>query len=323
MSLRKRQKPPSAEGVGPSNQDVRPSEYDASEARQDDVGARTGSAADEQPRRRGAATRKRLVRIGVVVLAVLLLIVLPGYLAAQPGFFGRYPGLSEQYEPWSSSTHAEAGCEGCHVPPKPLERAVYRVRMAGEFYLSLVLRSREPDVFKTPTNEACLTCHSDLRSVSPKGDLQIPHRAHVTILKMDCVQCHNYLVHELNPTGKHTPLMADCLTCHDGDTADDACSSCHTAKAAPESHSSGEWLVLHADRASDPECATCHQWREDWCVDCHQDRPQSHGTDWRATHGQRVEQHRSCEACHEGDFCIRCHGEVPQLNFDPTLQLVE
>ena len=267
--------------------------------------------------------RRRLVRAGVVLLAVLLLVVLPGYLAAQPSFFGRYPGLSEQYGPWSSSTHVETGCEGCHVPPKPLARAAYRLRMVGEFYVSLVRRSRAPDVFRKPTNDACLTCHSDPRTVSPKGDLQIPHRAHVTILKMECVQCHNYLVHELNSTGKHTPLMEDCLTCHDGDKADNACSSCHTAKAAPESHRSSDWLVLHADRATDSECVACHKWTEDWCVDCHRDRPQSHGTDWRSAHGARVAEHRSCEACHEGDFCIRCHGEVPQLNFDPTLTLVE
>ncbi len=108
--------------------------------------------------------------------------------------------------------------------------------MVGEFYLSLVLRSESPSVFATPTNEACLECHNDLRSVSPKGDLQIPHRAHVTILKMECVECHDYLVHELNPSGKHLPTMAGCLRCHDGDTAKDTCTACHTQKAAPDSH---------------------------------------------------------------------------------------
>jgi uncharacterized Fe-S cluster protein YjdI len=58
-------------------------------------------------------------------------------------------------------------------------------------------------------------------------------------------------------------------------------------------------------------------------VDCHADRPQSHGDDWRAVHGERVAEHRSCEACHIGAFCVRCHGEVPRLNYDPALELVE
>lgn len=258
-----------------------------------------------------------------MVVAILVFAVLPGVLAAQPWFFGKVPGLRAQYEPWASSTHAEARCEACHVPPATLTRAAYRVRLVGEFYLSFLAPSRKPPIFKTPTNQACLVCHSDLRTVSPKGDLQIPHRAHVNILKMDCVTCHKYLVHELSPEGKHTPRMVDCLTCHDGDTAKDACTACHTQKAAPASHKSGDWLVTHADEADDPECVTCHKWRADWCVDCHKDRPRSHGADWRAVHGERVAEHRNCEACHGTGFCARCHGELPSLNFDPTLRLVE
>ncbi|MRS13083.1 MAG: hypothetical protein EG823_08445 [Actinobacteria bacterium] len=265
-----------------------------------------------------------MLRAGLVALGILTLIVLPGYLASMPGFFGRYKALDGQYEPWAVSTHAEAGCQTCHVPPEPLPRIVYRVRMVGEFYLSLVSRStRTPGYFASPTNEACLECHSDLRSVSPKGDLQIPHRAHIGILKMRCVECHNYLVHELSPEGKHVPPMVECLECHDGRDAEDACTACHTAKAAPESHSAGDWQFTHAEAAKADGCEECHKWREDWCVDCHTDRPVSHAADWRAVHGDRVVEHRNCEACHTGDFCIRCHGELPQLNFDPALRLVE
>ncbi len=263
------------------------------------------------------------MRAGIAVLAVLLLGVLPGYLATRPAFYDHVPALTEEYEAWSTSTHLEAGCEACHVPPTTIAQTTYRVRMVGEFYLSLVFRSREPQVFATPTNEACLACHSDLRTVSPRGDLQIPHRAHVSILEMECVECHNYLVHELSPEGKHVPPMVECLRCHDGDAAKDACTACHTEKAAPESHANEDWLVEHAEQADDPECITCHKWAENWCVDCHSQRPQSHGSDWRAAHGAQVEIHRNCEACHEGPFCIRCHGEVPQLNFDPGLTLVE
>lgn len=276
------------------------------------------------PLRRHPRTRRdRVLRAGLVVLGVLVLVVLPGYLTTRPAFFQRYPLLAEKYEPWAESTHVEAACAGCHVSPKPLARAAYQVRMVGEFYVSFVAPSRVPGVFARPTNDGCLVCHSDLRSVSPKGDLQIPHKAHVGILEMECVTCHEYLVHELSPGGKHTPTMAGCLGCHDGDTAEDACTACHTQKAAPASHATPEWLVVHADKADDPECATCHRWRDDWCVDCHADRPQSHGDDWRAVHGERVAEHRSCEACHIGAFCVRCHGEVPRLNYDPALELVE
>ena len=263
------------------------------------------------------------MRALIALVLAALLVGVPALLTMRPQFFERYPSLSEKYGPWAQSTHLEAGCEGCHVAPRMLTRTAYRARMVGEFYRSLVSRKTAPDVFATPTNEACLACHNDLRSVSPEGDLQIPHRAHVNILKMGCVECHDYLVHELSPAGTHTPPMAGCLTCHDGDTAQDACSACHTQKAAPKTHATDAWLVDHAAQADDPECESCHKWSERWCADCHAQRPRSHGSDWREVHGDRVKQHRGCEACHEGNFCIRCHGVVPKENLNPGLKLVQ
>lgn len=275
-----------------------------------------------------AATRKPLLRrrglliAGAVVLGVLLLVVVPGYVATRPSFFSRYPALTQKVEPWMVSTHTEAGCEGCHVAPSTVARLAYGATMAGEFYRSLFTTAQAPDVFGRPTNDSCLTCHNDLRTVSPKGDLQIPHRAHVSILEMDCVDCHNYLVHELSPEGKHTPPMIGCMECHDGDRAKDSCSACHTQKAAPDNHSASDWLITHPREQDDPECVGCHKWAPDWCADCHSQRPRSHTADWRAAHGEQVKVHRSCEACHEAGFCVRCHGVVPQVNYDPALELV-
>ncbi len=273
-----------------------------------------------------AAGRRRWLPIaGAALVALLLLIVLPAYLSMQPGYFGRYPSLADKHGPWKTSAHAEVRCEQCHVPPKLLAQTAYRARMVGEFYVSLVSRSGVPAVFGKPTNAACLSCHYDLRTISPKGDLQIPHKAHVNILKMRCVECHGYLVHEKSPEGKHTPRMADCLRCHDGDTADNACTSCHTEKAAPATHRAANWKVVHGTDASAPgaKCADCHKFTDKWCADCHSRRPQSHTKDWRSVHGKQVAKHRNCEACHAASFCVRCHGEVPSLNYDPALKPVQ
>lgn len=268
------------------------------------------------------ASHKRLLTAAALLAAISLLVMLPGYLASRPSFFSRYPALSDKYGPWSKSTHLEAGCEGCHVPPGTISRAGYRVRMVGEFYLSTVSAKRTPDLFSTPTNEACLACHNDLRTVSPEGDLQIPHRAHVNVLKMKCVQCHDFLVHEKSPEGKHTPPMAGCMKCHNGDTAKNSCSACHTQKDAPDSHRTGAWLVEHGTTPADERCQKCHKWADDWCADCHSQRPASHGANWRDVHGEAVKKHRSCEACHDGDFCVKCHGEVPGLNLRADLKMV-
>ena len=202
-------------------------------------------------------------------------------------------------------------------------RAVDTLRMSGGFYVSIVMPSRAASTFPVPTNEACLRCHSDLRTVSPTGDLKIPHRAHVDVLKMRCVACHGYVVHEKSPEGNHRPAMAGCLSCHNGDTAKNSCPTCHTSKDAPASHKTKEWTIAHGHQASYAACDKCHKWAPHWCADCHAQRPPSHVKDWRTVHGAAVKVHRGCEACHAAPFCIRCHGDVPKLNFDPALKLVK
>ncbi|MBU4556702.1 MAG: hypothetical protein KJ747_07520, partial [Actinobacteria bacterium] len=71
-------------------------------------------AADGAKRPRPRVRRRTVLTILAAILAVGLLVVLPAVISAQPGFFGRYPELAGAYESWSTSPHAEAGCEQCH-----------------------------------------------------------------------------------------------------------------------------------------------------------------------------------------------------------------
>ena len=258
-----------------------------------------------------------------VVLAVIVFIVIPGYIASQPQFFQRYSTTHEAYTTWSKSLHAEVACQNCHVSPDWLSQAVYSLRMPGEFYLSFIAPGRQPGLFATPTNEACGSCHTDLRKVSPSGDLNIPHRAHVTVLKLQCVQCHKYLVHAKNPQGTDKPTMAGCLLCHNGRVAKNSCSACHTQKALPASHQAADWVVIHSQMQKKIDCTKCHAWTKDWCAQCHATRPRSHTKTWRTDHGAAVAKHRNCEVCHQAAFCIRCHGILPKLNYDPNLKPVQ
>jgi hypothetical protein len=257
----------------------------------------------------------------LVALAVLVLVGVPTYLALRPSFMERYDKYEEPYATWSESTHSEVACRRCHIKPGIVAQTAYAARMLGEYYLSLAPIAREPDLLQPPSNEACNRCHMDLRTVSPSGDLNIPHRAHVDMLGMRCVQCHSHLVHEPGPHGTNTPSMEGCLTCHDGTTAKADCSACHTDKDPPDTHLQATWLVEHG-AAADESCSSCHEWTEGWCGDCHAKRPRSHGEDWRARHRYGVEEHRNCEVCHTGEDCIRCHGIVPPLNLDPSVTLV-
>lgn len=269
-----------------------------------------------------ADRRKTLIRVGVVAAVLFVVVILPGFLSTRPWYFSQFSQVRTQYASWSTSTHAEVRCEKCHVSPAFGTQIVHRWRMLKSVYLSPFYRRGLPKSFATPVDGACLRCHIDMRTVSPKGDLRIPHRAHVAVLKMKCVECHQFLVHEKSAEGKHTPPMAGCLKCHDGKRAKNACTICHTEKTAPDTHKAADWTVIHPQKRS-AECEKCHAWVKDWCADCHARRPRSHVNDWRATHGDAVAKHRSCEACHGAPFCTRCHGEVPQLNFDPKLALVK
>lgn len=266
--------------------------------------------------------RRLLVQAGLIVLFVIALVIAPGYAASRPGFAERYPAFRSAHGAWQESVHAKVACSSCHVPPTIAERTAYHVRMVGEFYLTMIAPDRDPELFERPSNAACASCHFDLRTVSPSGDVKIPHRAHVTVLEIDCVTCHDFLVHEKNPTGTNIPTMAGCMTCHDGVTAKDDCSACHTDKDRPTTHDAANWEFEHP-AAVDESCNSCHDWTERWCADCHAKRPASHSENWRADHRHRVTERRNCEACHEPAFCIRCHGEHPQRNLDPALKLVE
>lgn len=266
--------------------------------------------------------RRLLLIIGVAILVIALFGIVPGYFATRPQFLARYSNLKNAHGTWSTSVHAQASCQSCHISPKWTAQAVYDVRMLGEFYLSFVMPSRQLDLLSTPTNEACSSCHIDLRTVSPQGDLNIPHRAHVAVLKLKCVECHEFLVHETNPEGTHNPRMVKCLTCHDGKKAKNSCSACHTNKALPENHKAADWVIVHSDKQKEIDCAKCHKWTEKWCAQCHATRPRSHTKTWRSDHGKQVKIRRNCEACHDAAFCVRCHGEVPSLNFNPALKPV-
>lgn len=279
---------------------------------------------DNQAASRRRSLRRLVLGIGLP-LAVVVLLVLPVFSTLQPGYYGRYADLRVRMDHWSGSTHAKMSCADCHVDPGAASFLSFAARSVPAFYEQIVAGPKETNLISPPDRQACQKCHTDYRQVSPNGDLLIPHRAHVDILKVPCVTCHRYLVHEESPEGRHTPPMAVCLTCHDGKQAKNACTTCHTAKAAPDTHKASDWLVVHPQVAKTTDCAKCHGWIDNWCADCHDRRPPSHTKDWRERHATAVavKKPRNCESCHVASFCTECHGSVPELNRDPNATRVK
>jgi hypothetical protein len=271
---------------------------------------------DETPPAEGGASAKAprsrvRVYVAVAVIAVLVLLVFPVYSTLQPAYYERYPSLRVRMDSWKMSTHARIPCAGCHVDPGPMGLVRFSARAIPDFYSQLIFGPRQTNLLHAPDRQACQKCHTSYRQVSPAGDLLIPHRAHVVVLGINCVVCHKNLVHSPNSQGFNKPEMQTCLNlCHNGKTATNQCTKCHTQKQTPPSHKRADWLVIHSQKVGTINCGQCHGWTPDFCTQCHSKRPASHVGNWKQLHQFRARQLgvKGCLVCHGGEkFCKTCH----------------
>jgi hypothetical protein len=274
-------------------------------ADRDDTLSEETHAAEPKPRR-----RKLLLwgSVGLLVLVVFLL-VWPVFSTLQPSYYRRYLKLDDRMNHWENSTHSKVTCTQCHVEPGIKGYASFAVRSIPAFYSQLVGGASDTNLLSAPSRAACQKCHTTYRTVAPSGDLLIPHRAHVVVLKMECVECHKDLVHSENRRGFNRPEMETCVEkCHDGDTASNECADCHTSKSAPKSHEGKDWLKTHGASADTVDCAKCHSWTPDYCAECHSKRPASHTKTWKTDHaGPAKQRGDGCLVCHDRKFCEECH----------------
>lgn len=245
----------------------------------------------------------------IIVLAVLFALVWPVFSTVQPAYYRRYPGLAERMDHWETSTHSRISCIECHTEPGIGGFVAFAAESVPAFYSQIASGASKTNLISAPSRRACQKCHTDYRTVAPSGDLLIPHRAHVQVLGMSCVECHQNLVHFPNSRGFNSPEMEGCLEkCHDGETASNECLDCHTQKHTPASHAEKDWLKVHGDAASSEDCGECHDWTPDYCKDCHSQRPASHVGNWKKLHGPEAQvRGDGCNVCHDVKFCKECH----------------
>ncbi|HSK48020.1 MAG TPA: cytochrome c3 family protein [Coriobacteriia bacterium] len=255
--------------------------------------------------------RKRLLLFGAIALALVVIVILtlPVVSTLHPDYYRRYPGLSERMDHWAVSTHSRISCVDCHMEPGVRGFISYGARSFPAFYSQLFNGASSTNLLGAPSTEACMKCHTTYRTVAPSGDLLIPHKAHVSVLKMNCADCHKDLVHSENRRGFNRPEMEGCLEqCHDGDTASNECIDCHTSKATPASHEAKDWMQVHGAMSEKVDCAECHDWTPDYCSDCHKKRPASHAGNWKKGHAPHAKiRGDGCLVCHEEKFCKECH----------------
>ncbi|HET6498088.1 MAG TPA: hypothetical protein VFH17_03435 [Coriobacteriia bacterium] len=266
---------------------------------------RSGLAGVSPPRRR---RRFRLLAV-VIAPVIVVLLVWPLVSLLQPTYYERYPHLRERMDNWRVSTHGRMTCAGCHIEPGVRGHLEFAARSIPAFYSQLIEGPHEENLFAPPGREACQQCHTSFRQVSADGDLLIPHRAHVEILEIDCVQCHSELVHAESPEGFNRPSMRGCLEqCHDGEIARAECVNCHTRKHVPDDHLREDWLEIHARMVETQDCGECHAWTPDYCQECHARRPASHAGNWKTAHSERARVRAAgCMVCHSEESCRECH----------------
>lgn len=256
--------------------------------------------------------RVRLAVIAVIALALISYGSLE--FTSRPGFCVNCHEMKPAYDNWKSSVHSEVTCYDCHMDPGIVNLLTHKVKAMKELYLHFTVfnKPNPPKIHAQelqPVNDACGKCHSFNRTMAFSGGLNVPHKLHIE-KGLTCPTCHSKVVH--GEPDERKPKMEVCFTCHDGKTAPDKCGVCHTKMATPDSHKKSNWLSVHGQMAKTINCAKCHKWRPDWCMQCHQKKPVSHEVRWRANHGKHAKEDRKgCNACHKPDFCMGCHGIAP------------
>lgn len=255
----------------------------------------------------------------------VLLVALSLGAAACAGLLGIRPRSASH--PFEHRAHVDRGitCVQCHV-------GVTASGEQGELHLPDAASCR--GCHEKPHDErACNGCHGEprLRAEAELAHehLRFEHRAHVPVLRGNCVRCH--LEAGSEHPGSLRPTMASCLGCHhhqDQWTTRD-CDGCHVDLPAehvrPESHlvHDGDFLREHGVRAASARdlCASCHQER--FCAGCHGatvaalpsrlafDAPLAAGMHRAGFRSRHPEEARAapglCTTCHDPGSCQGCH----------------
>jgi hypothetical protein len=242
----------------------------------------------------------------------------------QQGVFAKFPGHTEcaachskpGVTPQLTPALDAAGCVGCHTPQEienpgfsKTRRMITQTAVSGK-YVDIKFTHVAHFAVKQKFNIDCTTCHYAIPRSTSLTDLALPKM-------VDCVGCHD--------TSKNIPSefrMSNCQTCHADTVTGLFTPVSHTRNVKPESHN--ESFRIHheaAAEAADATCFVCHQNVRpaaeggNRCQACHVVmKPVSHTARWKDDlHGKYAAIDRTtCATCHQADYCVRCHNELPR-----------
>jgi len=295
------------------------------------------SPREVRPLRGSRAYRATVALAVLVVLAAITAVVVPLAVTATPEFFSRYHLLERRYVNLEDSAHEGIGCRACHETD-PLDNGL---ALIADFYVSLAQTDETPRYFefRSPTNDACLSCHEEDWSTFAGRTDRIPHPAHRRVSEETrvCVECHKWTAHleSYMDTHKEMPFSGVCVAygCHVGTKTTEQCFDCHHVLH----QASNEWRTAHPATVAatgDSACLeSCHTAAQ--CQTCHTtgERPEFSGLpieigmkaieelhvkpEWTSEHhGEEALRNRAnCRRCHEDQGeCDECHRQRPAFH---------
>jgi len=135
--------------------------------------------------------------------------------------------------------------------------------------------------------------------------LKTGHRRHVKELGTECAACHTTIPQSTAASDRNVPNHDVCFECHDGDTAPDECTTCHTNADEAVELPNPPREVLFSHKA--------HLERGMQCITCHAEAKP--GADGELVFG--MPDMEACFACHNGQQarlgCETCHTRLATL----------
>jgi nitrate/TMAO reductase-like tetraheme cytochrome c subunit len=206
-------------------------------------GAGSDSTRSKPKKRKGRKRRWILglsITGGVIVLLLVAAFITAHYTSAS-AFCDTCHEMDAYYSSWQASEHSSAECRDCHIPPGTVSYVETKLGSFREIYVHFFGNPDAPlAVTREIPNSSCFRCHDN-----PPADPSLPtvtfsHAEHAG--RAYCITCHVRVVHKTLSPGYLDPgEMSSCFKCHDGVTAPNNCSYCHTQP--------------HEKRG---ECSSCH-----------------------------------------------------------------
>jgi hypothetical protein len=229
------------------------------------------------------------------------------------------PGVTPQLTPALDS----ATCAGCHSVQEienpgftEKRRLITQTAVSGK-YVDIKFNHRAHFAMKQKLNIDCTTCHYAIPASTSLASLTLPKME-------DCVSCH-----DASKTIAAAYQMSNCKLCHADTVTGLFTPASHTRNVKPSTHN--ESFRIHHEQeaaAEGAKCFVCHMnvspsiQAKNQCMACHVVmRPVSHTARWKDDiHGKYAAMDRaSCATCHQADYCVNCHNELPRSHIPLTV----